>query len=97
MDRTVLLRKTGPGQIFFYQRFHRLNVDPLAQATDEQGIFMPGFRRDTVGKIGVDSIEARLVQIDDALLVALSQKTQAVVWKIAQVDIHKLGHAHTAI
>lgn len=64
--------KTGLTDVFLDEPFHRLGTDAVAVAADEQRVFIPVVRTETVRQVLVDRVGAGLVQIDRALLAALA-------------------------
>ena len=89
--------KTGLTDVFLDEPFHRLDTDAVAVAADEQRVFIPVVRAETVRQILVDRVGAGLVQIDRALLAALAGDAHGITLKVGKIETDELGYAQTAV
>ena len=85
-------------QIFFYNLLDPSGGHPAVLCRKEEGVaVIAGFRLLAKFQIIFQRTQARRVEVDHPLLVALSQQAQGVVTDVAQVDAHQLGHTHPAV
>ena len=86
-------------QVFFHHDLHGDGLEPGLPVAEEQGVpvFHPVFGAHR--QVGGDGILAGLVQVDDALFVALTQHPQCVVvaHHVAEVDGHQLREPQAAV
>ena len=101
MYRVMLGTKPCQIEIFIYRILNGLDADALTALTQKQrlvGVFGILFLHTDLHVLRKRGA-ARLVEIDNALLVALTNHAQGAVFtvKIGQADARKLGNTHTAV
>ena len=101
MHRVVLGLQSRQLQVLLHRDLHALDGQAGVAVGQEQGavgtVGVPLALADE--QIGTQSLAAGLVEVDDALLVSLTQhphRAQGGV-DVLEIDAHQLGHAHTAV
>ena len=94
--RQFLIGQACLSQMYFYQMFDGLFVDPLSQSADKQCILVSDFGRDTYGHVFFDCIETYITEIDNTFFVAFAQNAEPVFGYITEIYAHELGDTQSA-
>lgn len=89
--------QSGHSQVFFHQLFHGGLADALTALADEEGVFVDDADGTPGGQVVAQGGAAGVVEVEDALLVALAQNAELVVPQVGEVEADQLGDPQAAV